>query len=254
MAAPRRRPFFFFDEVRDHGFDRVEFVPDVDGNPSYIHVSCDTKLKSTTKSDTTKTSEFPGAELAVRFTSETSGHLFRDMSVMEMTIRSVATLFLLATSPRRPRTQTGKWPTNSLRNITTLHGFGWLPHHRGSIWYDILPGCTSSLVLHVSVWLEVSVPASLPDTMQVGPRRFFSASRCVTSTSAEVYANVVSQRHDQRMTMGTDGVDSIHADFQEACSTREGIWHGFAMLASAWICTPMTCYLAARPVSTFYVR
>ena len=81
--------FTIFDEVRDHGFDRVDFVPDVDGNPSYIHVSCDTKLKSTAKNETTETSEFPSADPAVRFTSETSGHLSRDMSSMEMSIRNV---------------------------------------------------------------------------------------------------------------------------------------------------------------------
>ena len=125
-------------QVRDHGFDRVlsaaerEIVSDAIEESSYIDLSYDAKFKSNTVNDTTKTSELPSTYGTLR--SETSRQLFCEMSI-EMHTRIVPTLVLMTTGPHRLRIQSRKRPTNSLRNIITLHDFGWFLHHRESTWY-----------------------------------------------------------------------------------------------------------------------
>ena len=61
-------------------------------------------------------------------------------------------------------------PTNSLRNITILREFGWLPLHRGAPGMDFpSPGCTSSLAPNVSAVAGRKIPASLPGTKPLVP-------------------------------------------------------------------------------------
>ena len=93
-----------------------EIVSDANEESSSIDLSYDTKLKSITVNDT-----------ATRLRQ-----------------RQVGT--------HRLRILTRIRPTNSLRNIITLHDFGWLLHHRESTWYGFtFSSCTSSVAQNVSV-------------------------------------------------------------------------------------------------------
>ena len=86
-----------------------EIVSDASEESCYIDLSYDTKLKLITENDTTKTSELPGAE-------------------------STALLCQREVGSHRLRIQTRIRNTIFLRNIITVHDFGWLLHHRESTW------------------------------------------------------------------------------------------------------------------------
>ena len=76
-----------------------EIVLHANEEPSYIDLSYDTKLKSNSVSDTTKTSELPGAEPAARRSQRQVGSYFCEMSIGGMYTRNVPTLLLMTTYP-----------------------------------------------------------------------------------------------------------------------------------------------------------
>ena len=79
-------------QVRDNGFIEFSFsaaaereiVSDTSEESSYIDLSYDTKLKSNTVNDATKTSELPGAEPTARLRQRQVGSCFVRCRLMEM--------------------------------------------------------------------------------------------------------------------------------------------------------------------------
>ena len=101
-------------------------------------------------------------------------------------------------------------------------------------------------------------PANFLGMKPVDPRRFFSASRCAMSESAELYTNVINSGATmspdifERIVMEPTALTRSTPIFKRPALPERNIWYGFVMSTSAWTCTPLSCYHAALPVSSCY--